>query len=109
MSADRFRRAQWRVLLATMFCYLFYYTGRQTFGFAIPGIKKELGIGNDTLGWVSAGMPDAAITYFIGLAKVQQGAGAGTCNVYGTVQVPNQLAGRAMEEMAHVDDGLLGE
>ena len=26
------------------FCYLFYYTGRQTFGFAIQGIQKELGL-----------------------------------------------------------------
>lgn len=26
-----FRFAQWRMLLAAMFCYLFFYTGRQTF------------------------------------------------------------------------------
>lgn len=39
-----------------MFCYLFYYTGRQTFGFAIPGIQQELGLSKQTLGWVSAGM-----------------------------------------------------
>ncbi|MBT7908965.1 MAG: MFS transporter, partial [Verrucomicrobia bacterium] len=39
-----FRRAQLRMLLATMFCYLFFYTGRQTAGFAIPGIHEELGI-----------------------------------------------------------------
>ena len=48
-----FRAAQWRMLLATMFCYLFYYTGRQTFGFAIPGIQEELGISKATLGWAS--------------------------------------------------------
>lgn len=53
---QRFRRAQWRMLGAVMFCYLFYYTGRQTFGFAIPGIQQELGLGKQTLGWVSAGM-----------------------------------------------------
>jgi OPA family glycerol-3-phosphate transporter-like MFS transporter len=41
---------------AVMFCYLFYYTGRQTFGFAIPGIQAELGIDKQTLGWVSAAM-----------------------------------------------------
>ena len=35
-----FRSAQWRMLLAAMFCYLFFYTGRQTFGFAIPGIER---------------------------------------------------------------------
>ncbi len=42
-EARQFRVAQWRMLLATMFCYLFFYTGRQTFGFAIPGIQEELG------------------------------------------------------------------
>lgn len=50
----RFRRLQWRMLLAAMFCYLFFYTGRQTFGFAIPGIQKEFGVTKETLGWVSA-------------------------------------------------------
>ncbi len=40
----RFRRAQWRTLGAVMFCYFFYYTGRQTFGFAIPGLEAELGL-----------------------------------------------------------------
>lgn len=44
------------MLLSVMLCYLFYYTGRQTFGFAIPGIEKELGIDKPTLGWISAGM-----------------------------------------------------
>ncbi|WP_050030863.1 MFS transporter [Verrucomicrobium sp. BvORR034] len=51
-----FRRAQKRVLGAVMFCYFSYYTGRQTFGFAIPGIQAELGLDKQTLGWVSAGM-----------------------------------------------------
>lgn len=54
--ARRFRLAQWRILLATMFCYLFYYTGRQSFGFAIPGIQEELGITKTALGWVSTSM-----------------------------------------------------
>ena len=39
-----------------MFCYLFYYTGRQTFGFAIPGIERELGLSKELLGWVSAAL-----------------------------------------------------
>ena len=39
-----------------MFCYLFYYTGRQTFGFAIPGIQAELKLDTQTLGWISAAM-----------------------------------------------------
>jgi len=51
-----FRAAQWRILLATMFCYLFFYTGRQTFGFAIPGIEEELGISKAMLGWASAAL-----------------------------------------------------
>jgi OPA family glycerol-3-phosphate transporter-like MFS transporter len=51
-----FRRAQWRMLLVTMFCYLFFYTGRQTFGFAIPGIQKEFGLSKETLGWASTAM-----------------------------------------------------
>jgi MFS transporter, OPA family, glycerol-3-phosphate transporter len=48
---SEFRFAQKRILLATMFCYLFYYTGRQTFGFAIPGIEEELGLSKTTLGY----------------------------------------------------------
>ncbi len=55
-EARRFRVAQWRMLLATMFCYLFFYTGRQTFGFAIPGIQDELGVSKETLGWASAAL-----------------------------------------------------
>ena len=53
---EAFRRTQWRVLLATMFCYLFYYTGRHTFGFAIPGIQEELGLSKTQLGWISAAL-----------------------------------------------------
>lgn len=55
-SDPSFKHAQWRVMGAVMFCYLFYYTGRQTFGFAIPGIQKELGLSKETLGWISAAM-----------------------------------------------------
>ena len=55
-SQAGFRAAQWRILLATMFCYLFFYTGRQTFGFAIPGIQEELGLSKATLGWASAAL-----------------------------------------------------
>jgi MFS transporter, OPA family, glycerol-3-phosphate transporter len=54
--AKTFRRAQWRMLLATMFCYLFFYTGRQTFGFAIPGIQAEFGVSKAALGWASAAL-----------------------------------------------------
>lgn len=51
-----FRRYQWRVLGAAMFCYLFYYTGRQTFGFAIPGIREEFGVGNTEVGIISGAL-----------------------------------------------------
>ena len=54
MREESFHSAQRRVLLATMFCYLFYYTGRQTFGFAIPGIEEEFGLSKTSLGWASA-------------------------------------------------------
>ena len=52
----RFRSLQWRMLLIVMFCYLFYYTGRQTLGFAIPGIQAEFNVSKQLIGWVSAGM-----------------------------------------------------
>src|SRR5215831_3945748 len=51
-----YTRYKWVALLGVSFCYLFYYTGRQTFGFAIPGIQKELGLSKEMLGWVSAAM-----------------------------------------------------
>ena len=56
LHSPEFLRARRRSLGAVMFCYLFYYTGRQTFGFAIPGIQSELGIDKQTLGWISAAM-----------------------------------------------------
>jgi sugar phosphate permease len=55
-SETLYRRYKWTALLGVSFCYLFYYTGRQTFGFAIPGIQKELGLSKEMLGWVSATM-----------------------------------------------------
>src|SRR5436190_20747947 len=58
-----FLRARRWSLGAVMFCYLFYYTGRQTFGFAIPGIQAELKLDKQTLGWISAAMLWA---YFLG-------------------------------------------
>lgn len=51
-----FLRARRVTLGAVMFCYLFYYTGRQTFGFAIPGIQAELGLSKAALGWISAAL-----------------------------------------------------
>ena len=53
---ERMRFWQRCMLLLTMMCYLFYYTGRQTFGFAMPGIEAELGIDKEKLGWISAAL-----------------------------------------------------
>ncbi|MGY4569098.1 MFS transporter [Bradyrhizobium pachyrhizi] len=55
-AAQMYRRYKWTALLGVSFCYLFYYLGRQTFGFAIPGIQRELGLSKEMLGWVSASM-----------------------------------------------------
>ena len=58
LVADNERMRFWQrcMLLLTMMCYLFYYTGRQTFGFAMQGIEAELGIDKETLGWISAAL-----------------------------------------------------
>lgn len=53
VSETSFRRLAWRMLLAAMFCYLFFYTGRQAFGFAIPGIQEGLGWSKATIGTIS--------------------------------------------------------
>jgi OPA family glycerol-3-phosphate transporter-like MFS transporter len=56
VSEHTFSRLKWRMLLAAMFCYLFFYTGRQTFGFAIPGLQEDLGLSKATLGAISGTM-----------------------------------------------------
>ena len=53
VSEQSFKRTAWRMLLAAMFCYLFFYTGRQAFGFAIPGIQREFGWTKATIGTIS--------------------------------------------------------
>lgn len=35
--------AKWRMLIAVMACYLFFYTGRQNLGFAVPGMQEDPG------------------------------------------------------------------
>lgn len=64
-NGEQIRRKQWIVLFATMFCYLFFYTGRQVFGFAIPGIQDETGLSATALGLVSTCL---LWTYAIGQA-----------------------------------------
>ncbi|WP_419998811.1 MFS transporter [Streptomyces boninensis] len=56
LSEKAYRRLKWRMLLAAMFCYFFFYTGRQTFGFAIPGIEEDLGLSKATLGAISGAL-----------------------------------------------------
>jgi len=51
-----FRNTQWRMLFAVMFCYLFFYTGRQNFGWAIQGIGSEFDISKQYIGWAGAAM-----------------------------------------------------
>ncbi len=41
------------MLFVTMFCYLFFYTGRHNFGWAARGIAKELDISFQQVGWIS--------------------------------------------------------
>lgn len=55
-TSPAFNRARVGTLAAVMFCYLFYYTGRQNFGFAIVSIEKELGLSKEQLGWCGAAM-----------------------------------------------------
>lgn len=44
------------MLFATMFCYLFFYTGRHNFGWAAKGMSAELGINFEQIGWISFSM-----------------------------------------------------
>lgn len=52
----QFGRTRITTLAAVMFCYLFYYTGRQSFGFAIPGMSRDLGLTKEQLGWCGTAM-----------------------------------------------------
>ncbi|WP_316815700.1 MFS transporter [Pedobacter nyackensis] len=58
-----FRGQQWKMLLITMFCYLFFYTGRHNFGWAAKGMAADLAIPFTTIGWISFSM---LIGYSIG-------------------------------------------
>lgn len=58
-----FRGQQWKMLLITMFCYLFFYTGRHNFGWAAKGMAADLNITFTTIGWISFSM---LIGYSIG-------------------------------------------
>lgn len=63
---DRHRRYwQWRVLLALMGCYVFYYTGRLAIGHAMPLMEQDLGYSKQQLGWLTAA---ALAAYGVGQA-----------------------------------------
>jgi OPA family glycerol-3-phosphate transporter-like MFS transporter len=49
-------RKAWQMLLATMFCYLFFYTGRHNFGWAAKPLGVALGISFEKIGWISFAM-----------------------------------------------------
>ena len=51
-----FSQYKWRALIGVTFCYLFYYTGRQTLGFAVSGIQLDYGLSKYEIGWISATM-----------------------------------------------------
>lgn len=44
------------MLLVTMFCYLFFYTGRHNFGWAAKDMAAELNISFTAIGWISFSM-----------------------------------------------------
>jgi OPA family glycerol-3-phosphate transporter-like MFS transporter len=54
MRACSFRAAQWRTLFLVVFSYLFFYTGRQNFGFAARGMQEELRLSASALGLFNA-------------------------------------------------------
>jgi OPA family glycerol-3-phosphate transporter-like MFS transporter len=47
---------RWTMLLLTMVCYLFFYTGRHNFGWAAAGLSAELKISYSFVGWISFAM-----------------------------------------------------
>ncbi|MGN7787576.1 MFS transporter [Niabella sp. 22666] len=51
-----FRKQQWQMLLATMFCYLFFYTGRHNFGWAAKNMAEDIQISFASVGWISFAM-----------------------------------------------------
>src|SRR6218665_424442 len=52
----QFRKQQWKMLLLTMLCYLFFYTGRHNFGWAAKGMSEALNVPYSSIGWISAFM-----------------------------------------------------
>ena len=51
-----YRAAQWTMLFTVMFCYLFFYTGRQNLGFAVKGMQEELGYSSSTIALLNSAL-----------------------------------------------------
>lgn len=47
---------QWKVLLGIMACYVFFYTGRQNLGFAVAGMRGDLGYTATDIGALNAAL-----------------------------------------------------
>ena len=47
---------KYKMLFITMFCYLFFYTGRHNFGWATKAMSEDLGISYSYIGWISFSM-----------------------------------------------------
>lgn len=54
---------KYKMLFTTMFCYLFFYTGRHNFGWASKPMSEELNLSYTFIGWISFAM---LIGYSIG-------------------------------------------
>jgi OPA family glycerol-3-phosphate transporter-like MFS transporter len=55
-QSSTIKSQQWKMLLLTMFCYLFFYTGRHNFGWAAKPLAQALNISYEKIGWVSFAM-----------------------------------------------------
>lgn len=47
---------KYKMLFVTMFCYLFFYTGRHNFGWASKAMSEDLGLNYSFIGWISFAM-----------------------------------------------------
>ncbi|SEW52741.1 MFS transporter [Chitinophaga arvensicola] len=57
------KKQRWKMLLVTMFCYLFFYTGRHNFGWAAHQLADTLHISYERVGWISFSM---LVSYALG-------------------------------------------
>jgi len=53
MNSNSASKQKWKMLLVTMLCYLFFYTGRHNFGWAVKGMVTSLNIPYTIIGWIS--------------------------------------------------------